>query len=524
MPTPFAYLALFSWPLVVFFLYRRLPRDRALIASILGGYLLLPFGAGINPPVLPTFDKTLMPALSALLMALVVKEPLEVVHPRGRSDPPRRGPARADERGKPDTQSIERAPFTRQRAPAADSPDAGAELTHGRPSRIGTFLLLLLFASPFLTVLDNSEVVRYGPRVLPGLRLYDAFSMGLNALVAVLPYLLARRYLATPRAHKYVLIGFVVWGLCYTLPTLWEIRMSPQLARKIYGFMSGMFSQAVRDGGYRPVVFVQSGIWLALFFAMALLAAAALWRLLRAEDDPKRGRWMLAMLWLLVILVLCKSLGALAEALLILPAALFLSVRRQLLVASVVAAIALTYPALRASQIIPVNTIMSVANTISRDRGQSLEFRLQNEDTLLAKAERKALTGWGGYDRNRIFNADGRDLSVTDGYWIIALGTSGWIGYIAIYGLLTAPIFLLFLRRKRLPIGPATGGLALMLTANLIDMIPNATLTPLTWMIAGALMGSVSMRLKDPAPAEPAQSAPPAGRARQMRFGRSRTA
>jgi hypothetical protein len=31
--------------------------------------------------------------------------------------------------------------------------------------------------------------------------------------------------------------------------------------------------------------------------------------------------------------------------------------------------------------------------------------------------------------------------------------------------------------------------LALLLAINLIDMIPNATLTPLTWLIAGTLLG-----------------------------------
>ncbi len=47
----------------------------------------------------------------------------------------------------------------------------------------------------------------------------------------------------------------------------------------------------------------------------------------------------------------------------------------------------------------------------------------------------------------------------------------------------------------------ATAGLCLILAANLIDLIPNATLTPITWLVTGAIMGRASMR--EAAPVEP---------------------
>ena len=71
MPNSIAYIVLFGWPLVVFVLFRWLPRAQALVWSIVGGYLVLPFGVGINLPVLPTFDKSLIPTLSALVMCLL---------------------------------------------------------------------------------------------------------------------------------------------------------------------------------------------------------------------------------------------------------------------------------------------------------------------------------------------------------------------------------------------------------------------------------------------------------------------
>lgn len=38
-------------------------------------------------------------------------------------------------------------------------------------------------------------------------------------------------------------------------------------------------------------------------------------------------------------------------------------------------------------------------------------------------------------------------------------------------------------------ISPFIAPLSLMLAVNVADMIPNATLTPLTWLLAGALTG-----------------------------------
>ncbi len=43
--------------------------------------------------------------------------------------------------------------------------------------------------------------------------------------------------------------------------------------------------------GFRPVVFLHHGLWLAIFMAMALLAAAALWAQARQERLPTAWRW-----------------------------------------------------------------------------------------------------------------------------------------------------------------------------------------------------------------------------------------
>ena len=393
MPNTFAYIALFSWPVVVFALFRMMPRAQALIASILGGYLLLPYGVGIDLPMLPTFDKTLIPALSAAVMCLLI--------------PGAQGRRR---RRRGNTASVSSTAFTQGHDVTARRPmemrkrrevavDGKLQVAHGPVGRrIEMALILLLVFTPFLTVLHNAEPYSAGPNFLPGLRIYDAFSMILSALVAFLPYWLARRYLAGPDQHVLLLRGLCIAGLLYSLPSLFEVRMSPQLSRWVYGFLAQSFVQAMRDGGFRPVVFLQHGLWLAIFLAMTALAAFALWR-----HERKGGRWLLAGVWLLGTLMLCHSLGAFAIAFLLLPIVLLMSVRIQMLVAVGFAITILFYPMLRGAGLIPVDDITAVAETISPERAQSFEFRLKNEDILLAHANAKPLAGWGGWGRSRVY-------------------------------------------------------------------------------------------------------------------------
>ena len=107
-------------------------------------------------------------------------------------------------------------------------------------------------------------------------------------------------------------------------------------------------------------------------------------------------------------------------------------------------------------------------------------------------ASEKPLFGWGIWGRNQLYDADGKTISITDGRWIIVIGIFGWCGYIVEFGLLALPILLLARQARRLPedaLSPYAAALALLLAINMIDLLPNATLTPLTWLLAGALVG-----------------------------------
>jgi hypothetical protein len=148
---------------------------------------------------------------------------------------------------------------------------------------------------------------------------------------------------------------------------------------------------------------------------------------------------------------------------------------------------------LKGADLVPTETLLTQAAKVGEDRAASLQYRFYNEDLLLERADEKPLFGWGSWGRNHIHDdITGTILTVTDGRWIIVLGVFGWIGFIAEFGLLGLPVILLWRVVRLTPAGtlsPSIGPLALILAINIIDLLPNATLTPITWIISGALLG-----------------------------------
>lgn len=464
----FAYLMVFIWPVVVYRLFARLPLADAVCWSILGGYLLLPqpLAVSIDLPMLPAIDKNTVPAMSALIAAAAFAAP------HGRVT-------------------------------------AQAEILPGLWPRqwVVMTLMLVLLLGGVGTVLTNGDPLIFSGHQLAGLRLYDAASMSMATMVELMPFLLARKYLATPAAQLRVVVILATAALAYSLPALWEVRMSPQLSRHIYGYFPHSFAQHIRAGGFRPVVFLHHGLWLAIFFCGGFLATLALWR---GAAKANRSRWMIAALWMLMTLVLSKGVGSLAIGLLLGALIVFLPFRLQILWAAALASIILIYPSMRGAGLVPIDSILSAAQSYSEERAASLEYRLRNEDMLLTKAQERPLFGWGSWGRNRVYDEQGEDISVTDGFWIVAIGVRGWVGYLSQVGLLTIPLIMLAFGWRTLGITLPTCGIALALTANLIDMIPNATLTPVTWLLAGALAGRLELGRPREESAEPAEAEKPA--------------
>jgi hypothetical protein len=335
-------------------------------------------------------------------------------------------------------------------------------------------------------------------------------------MLMILPFLVARACLATVEAHREMVKVFMVCVLIYSIPMLLEIRLSPQLHNWVYGFHPHSFAQQFRGGGFRPMVFLNHGLMVAIITMIAVVSAAALWRQARGQAVPA-GKFLGALAYLLVLLVLCKSLAPLLYALFLAPLVLFLSPRLQIRIAALLAVLAIAYPALRGADLVPVEQMLELARQVNEDRAGSLQFRFDNERILLERAAERPVFGWGLWGRNHLHDpVTGFEITTVDGYWIIAIGIYGWLGFLAIFGLLALPVLAVLRKagRMKTPLEPATAALGLILAINMIDLLPNASIIPLTWMIAGSLLGYAE-RATEPAP-EAAEAAPAAARPRTI--------
>ncbi|MEM1340747.1 MAG: hypothetical protein AAGF68_00410 [Pseudomonadota bacterium] len=466
-----AFAVLFSWLIVAIVLFKRLPLQLAIICTIVGGHLLLPSETrvAIDLPLLPQIDKILLPSVAAMLMAMVVMR--------------------------------QNAQTVRHRTPTQDSAP-GMVLPGWIPrSKIGFVLSLMLAGGVVMMVLTNSDPVRYPGVYLPGQRPYDIFSQLLYWGVLFLPMLLGRKFLADTEGHRLLLVVLCLSAFFYSFLALYEVRMSPRLNEILYGFFPHDWQQHRRGGGWRPIVFLNHGLILGIYMASAVIAAAML---VRISSGSAKAGYAALLVWLAGALLLGKTLGALILAMIFVPLALLAPVRIQLLVATIVAGVVILYPMLRGASVVPLNDIVAFFEGVAPDRAGSLAFRFENEEMLLAHANERPLFGWSGWSRWRVFDPDtGQDITTVDGFWVITIGESGWIGYLARFGLFCGPLIVFFLRRKRFSVGLPTAGLCLVTAATLFDLLPNASATPVFFLTVGALLGRLELQSEAAADAAP---------------------
>ncbi|KEJ89256.1 membrane protein [Sulfitobacter donghicola] len=450
MPNGIAYLMLLIWPFACLVLFRTQSVERAIVWSILGGYLLLPPLAEFNLPLVPAMDKVSIPSLSVL--AILVFATAHKVN----------------------------------------------LLPEGRIARILVFLLVFSAIPTVLTnrepilfeVLSNADPILFLIDALPGQSVRDIGSVLIGQILTIVPFLVARQFLSTETGLKELLLALMIGAIAYSVPSFVEIRVSPQMNVWVYGFFQHSFEQTIRAGGYRPIVFLPHGLWLALFVCNGAMAAAAL-----ARVWPKLSRWK-AVLWvvyLMLFLLACKSAASIAYGMLLVPLIYFAPRRWLILLATLFALIAVTYPMLRNVGVIPTDAIVAKVAEVNPNRAQSLGYRFDNEEQLLDRAAVKPAFGWSGWGRSLVRDSEsGEILTIPDGRWIIVFGSFGWLGYIAEFGLLSLPLLLLgvyALRNRQAELSPYIGAVALILGITLMDMLLNATLTAFTWLTAGAILG-----------------------------------
>jgi hypothetical protein len=234
---------------------------------------------------------------------------------------------------------------------------------------------------------------------------------------------------------------------------------------------------------------MHNGLVVSFFITTCFLAAVALWRASRGTHVFPSAT---IVGYLGILVVLCKSAGVLVYSAVIGPVALWARPRIQVSIATILVSVALFYPAVRFKGVFPTASLVEIVSSINAERASSLQTRFDQEDQLLARASERAWFGWGRFGRSRVYDENGKDISLTDGFWIITFGQYGIVGFIALFGLLTLPVYrarILFRnlshQRERL----LWAMLVLILSLTTVEQLPNAALSPWGWLIAGTLLG-----------------------------------
>lgn len=353
-----------------------------------------------------------------------------------------------------------------------------------------------------------------------GLGPQDAVASSLSQIVSWgLPYVFGRMFF-TRLEHLRDLVEPIILGAVLYVPLcLYEIRMSPRLHTQVYGFNQHSFLQSLRAGGWRPIVFMQHGLMVALWMASALVLAICA-RFVGGVKRWKGFSFAAVVVVLGVTTVMLRSAGALVLVVLavgIIWASLKLNRNWIVPAFAVVIGILLT---LRASGSWDGHNIVSLVENFSTERASSLQFRLQNEDKLSAKAREQLVFGWGGWGRGRIYDGGGTDVSVSDSLWIITLGSNGLLGMVSLYAsMLIGPSLLMYRlspsQWRMHPSRAVAAGVGVVCLMNVIDSIPNAMVIPvivLTYGVATSMAIYLPQALPVPKPdRRPAQGRPALG-------------
>jgi hypothetical protein len=366
-----------------------------------------------------------------------------------------------------------------------------------RAARIGRgydWILVIMVLAQIGTVMTNGDPLHYGTFKtidLPAFKPYDGLSAALRLILTVgVPCWLGRALLRSKRDLLDLLEVLAVAGLVYSIPIFWELRMSPMLHQNIYGYSPRSdWTQNVRLGGYRATVFMGHGLVVGFFMFLCTSAAVAL---------QKAGRRSLLKLpmglviaYLFVTLFFCKAFAALIYGVVGWLLMRFFSAKAQMRVMVLLAVVVVSYPISRMFDVFPTETMLAGARMLGPDREQSLQFRFDNEDILVLKGSERLWFGWGGFNRERVYDPESaKDLVIQDGHWISVFGTSGLVGFCCFFALLLLPVFraarlISKVRVKREAL--LVAGLALIAVVCSVNMLPNMQLPYLQFVFASGL-------------------------------------
>ena len=462
-------MAMFGWIVLTGILFLHLPPQRAIAISVIGGFLFLPIYS-FDFPGIPSYDKS-----AAIALSLVAGELL------------------SGERSKYPVK------FSYYDLPA----------------------LLWCLVSPVASSVSNQ------------LGLYDGISGAMsNVLNWGIFYLVGRRYFGEPRSLRVLTRGIMMGGLLYIPLILFELRMSPQLSQKIYGFFPHSFLQHIRYGGYRPIVFMQHGLMVAFWMATSSTVTFWMWRM-RAVEEVGKIPIALVSFSLMAMTIACKSANGVIYMALGIVAFLFYRTTGSARKIRWITMIVPLYIAVRLANIVTLDEVQSLAlRVFDQERVSSLGWRLLQENLFGMKALERPLLGWGGYARGWPVNPETgiQLIQMVDSMWVIVLSNRGFFGLVCAFLTLglgaVSALALLRLPATGKPLAPDPYegdviALSLVMIFFMFDSLLNEMISPVYIVIAGALVSySLGRKQSVPLCADPVCSPPrgqeDAGQAQQF--------
>lgn len=426
---------------IAILLFSLLPPRRAVIATLLTGWCFLPHGA-IVIRGFPDFDRLSAPALAILLCILLF-----------------------------DSQRLLAFRFT-----------------------IWDLPMIVYTISPLLTAISADLGLK------PGIS-----AMTSTLTVFGLPYLFGRLYIRGAEGFKDLALGIFIAGVVYVPLCLLEVRLSPMCHKLVYGFRPTRMVHLKRYGGYKPLVFMQGGVMLG--FWMALATAVGAWAAFtrRKLFGVSTGLLVVSMI---VTTALCRSIAALVMLMMALGCLVWVRYVRTWTPIWVIVIAIPVYAVLRIMGLLETEVVQGFALGIfDENRAGSLWYRLTNEDLVIEKVLQRPLLGWGSGKAHVFDPVTGAQLTVIDGFWVITLGERGFVGLSAFLASALLPVVLVLTRAPaRMAFHPTVAPAVGLATAALlfsVDCLPNATLNPVVPIIWGALGSSFSWAFQPRQPAGP---------------------
>ena len=327
--------------------------------------------------------------------------------------------------------------------------------------------------------------------VVNGLGIYDGVSASTHQLFYyAVPFLLGRAFMKDRRdlldASRMVVCGAAL----YAILAIWEWRMSPQIHRVLYGTFPHTWAQHYRWGHYRPIVCFPHALGLGVFMTWTSLLGVQLYRAGRLRSVM--GVPPIAIVGLpLLGLLTSMSIGPWGLFVIGVGVLMYWTGRRRRWVIWVPVLFATLWMAGRYAGVTDGRWMTSAVAKVSEPRAGSLQYRIDAETLLLARAKQRPILGWGGWGRNRARDIEGRDMVATDGLWVIFAGTYGLVGLAAFYVWWCWPLWMtrgstaLLERDAVLP--PLLVGIGLQA----INLLFNGFLSPVLTLMNGGVVTSM---------------------------------